>query len=197
MVKDFADALNISKIYTAIMGRASVRTDEYGCYHRDPNAPLGKELFWIEDGSVYKKIIPDVPVQFKGNEISLQKVVGMGIYPSISLLQIKQTDENEFTVSPISLDAIAGKVRAMNFARDIWAEPDEHGFPDGDNPVSYDNLAARYGWVRSDFDKEAIGYHSSFGRCVYGCGYDDWKRNVIALVGWSGDSEVALVGRDA
>jgi hypothetical protein len=204
-VKDVDDALNTSKIYTAIMGRVWVRTDDYGFFHRNPEAPLGKELLWIEDGTVYKKIIPDVPVQFKGNEISLQKVVGMGVYPSIGLLQIKQTDETEFTVSPVSLDAIAGKVRAMKFARGRWAEPDEHGFPDGDRPSLPDLFdTARYGWIRNDFDnldKKATGYHGSFSRglngAILGFDFGDWRRYVDAYGDWSLGSGVALVDHEA
>jgi len=194
-VKDVDDALNISRIYAAVMGSRWVRTDEYGVYHRDPNAPLGRELLWVERGVLYRKIIPDVPVQFNGREISLQKVVGVGIYPSISLLKGEQTDENEFTVSPVSLDAIAGKVRAMNFMRNGWAEPDEHGFPDGDKPNSVSSDTARYGWVRTDFDNKATGYHGSLARGVDDC-VDDW-RDVFAGVGWSSASGVALVGHDA
>ena len=192
-VKDVDDALNISRIYAAVMGSRWVRTDEYGVYHRDPTAPLGRELLWIEDGVLYRKIIPDVPVQFKGREISLQKVVGMGIYPSIGLLKGEQTDENEFTVSPVSLDAIAGKVRAMNFMRDGWAKPDEYGFPDGDKLSSMPSDTARYGWVRTEFDKEATGWHGSLARYVGYYGVD--RRDVYAYVEWQGGSGVALVGR--
>jgi hypothetical protein len=191
-VKDVDDALNVRGIYAAIIGSRRVRTDEYAVYHRDPTAPLGRELLWIEGGVLYRKIIPDVPVQFKGREISLQKVVGMGIYPSIGLLKGEQTDETEFTVSPVSLDAIAGKVRAMNFMRNDWAEPDEYGFPDGDKPSSVSSDTARCGWVRTNFDKKATGYHGSFGCYVV---YHHWRRFVDAGGGWSDGSGVALVGR--
>ncbi|MFH1221974.1 MAG: hypothetical protein V1492_02725 [Candidatus Micrarchaeota archaeon] len=158
------DATHATEFSLTVMGGLWHRTNEYGVYHRNPKAPLGKELLWIEEGVSYKITIPDVPVQFRGNEISLQKVVGTGIYPSTSLLQINQTGEKEFTVSPVSLDAIAGVVRAMNYARGIWAELDEDGFPDGDKPSNADT--ARYGWVITDFDKRATGYHGSFSRIV-------------------------------
>jgi len=192
-VKDVDDALNKSRIYSAVIRSRWVRTDEYGVYHRDPTAPLGRELIWIEDGLLYRKIIPDVPVQFKGREVSLQKVVGMGIYPSIGLLKGEQTDEKEFTVSPVSLDTIAGKVRAMNFMRDGWAEPDEYGFPDGDNPSSVSSDTARYGWVITDYDKKATGYHGSLARIVGGYGGED-VRGVTAKGAWQDGSGVALVG---
>jgi len=188
-VKDVDDALNKSGIYAAVMGSRWVRTDEYGVYHRDPTAPLGRELLWIEDGVLYRKIIPDVPVQFKGREISLQKVVGMGVYPSIGLLKVEQNDEKGFTVSPVSLDDIAGKVRAMNFMSG-WAEPDEYGFPDGDKPGSVSSDTARRGLVREHFDNKATGYHGSLARYV-----DDFdgRRGVDADVDWSEASGVALV----
>lgn len=193
-VKDVDDALNVSRIYAAVMGNPGVRTDEYSLYHRDPAAPLGRELLWVEGGVLYKKIIPDVPVQFNGREMSLQKVVGMGVYPSISLLKGEQTDEKEFTVSPVSLDAIAGKVRAMNFRRNGWAEPDKFGFPDGDKP-DFPSNSARYGWVRTDFDNKATGYHGSFqlgiGEFLFYSG-----RGVCAYGPWGNGSNVALVGRE-
>jgi len=196
-VKDVDDALNVSRIYTAVMGNRWVRTDEYGVYHRDPEAPLGKELLWIENGVLFRKIIPDVPVQFDGKEVSLQKVAGgMGVYDSIGLLQIVQTDEKEFTVSPIDLAALTGRLRAMNFMRDGWAETDSHGFPDASKPTSSDDPAARYGWVRTDFDKKATGYHGSLARDVYVFDYDSW-RDVDADVDWSVASGVAIVGREA
>jgi len=195
-VKDVDDALNKSGIYAAVMGSCWVRTDEYGFYHGDPTAPLGRELLWVERGVLYRKIIPDVPVQFNGREISLQKVVGMGIYPSIGLLKGEQTDENEFTVSPVSLDAIAGKVRAMNFMRDGWAEPDEFGFPDGDKRSSVLSDTARYGWVRTYFDKKATGYHGSFGQGV-GDFFFYEGRGVCAYLFWSLGSVAAVVGRES
>ncbi|MFH0884211.1 MAG: hypothetical protein V1861_00705 [Candidatus Micrarchaeota archaeon] len=196
-VKDVDDALNISRIYTAVMGNRWVRTDEYGVYHRNPEAPLGKELLWIENGVLFRKIIPDVPVQFGGKEISLQKVAGgMGVYDSIGLLQIVQTDEKEFTVSAIDLAALAGKVRAMRFMMNGWAETDSHGFPDANKPTSSANTAARYGWVRTEFDKKATGSHGSLARLVDGYG-GDYRRDVGAGGLWSNASGVAIVGRDA
>jgi len=202
-VKDVDDALNISGIYAAVMGSCWVRSDEYGFYHRDPTAPLGKELLWVERGVLYRKIIPDVPVRFNGKEVSLQKVAGgMGIYPSISLLKGEQTDEKEFKVSPVSLDAIAGEVRAMNFKRNGWAEPDEYGFPDGDKP-GFLSDTARYGWIRTDysglgvtdFDGKATGYHGSFGQGV-GDFFFYVGRGVCAYLFWSVGSVAALVGRE-
>jgi len=193
-VKDVDDALNVSGIHAAVIGSCWVRTDEYGVYHGDPTAPLGRELLWVERGVLYRKIIPDVPVQFKGREISLQKVVGMGIYPSIGLLKIEQADENEFTVSPVSLDAIAGKVRAMSFMRNGWAEVDEFGFPDRNRSSSVLSDTARYGWVRTDFHEKATGYHGSFGQGV-GDFFFYSGRGVCAYLFWSVASVAALVGR--
>ncbi len=194
-VKDVDDALNVSRIYRSAMGTCWIRADEYGIVHRDPTAPLGKELLWVEGGVRYKNIIPDVPVQFGGKEISLQKVVGMGVYPSISLLKIESTDEKEFTVSPaLDLSALAGIVRAMNFMRNGWAEPDEYGLPNGNRPTSSDT--ARHGWVRTNFDEKTTGWHGSLARNFY-LYLDDCGRYVYAGVSWSGDSGVALVGSKA
>ncbi len=192
-VKDVDDALIVSKIYKAVMGDRKVRTDEYSVYHRDPTAELGKEIFWVEGRVRYKMVIPDVPVKFDGKEISLQHVVGMGIYPSIDLLKIEATGENEVTVSPISLDAIAGKVRAMNFMRSGWAFPDEYGFPDGSKPSTTFIVAARYGWARTDFDKGATGCHGSVVRGIMDTD-NGWGRGVYAGVKWSSAIGVALVG---
>ncbi len=190
-VKDADDALNVSGIYGSIIGDRWIRTDEYGLYHKDPAARLGKEIVWVEDGIRYKKIIPDVPVQFDGKEISLQNVVGMGIYPSTRLLKIEPTDKNEFTVSAaVDLSALAGLVRAMNFMRNGWAEPDEYGFPDGNKPGSSDT--ARHGWVRTTFDKKATGWHGSMVRDL-GDQDCDLRRVVYAYDFWSGASGVALV----
>jgi len=174
------------------------RADEYGFYHRNQNAPFGTELVWIENGVRFKNIIPDVAVQFNRKEISLQKVTGgLGIYRSIGLLKIEQTDEKEFTVSPIDLADLAGKVRAMNFIRNGYAKPDEFGFPDGNTPMSFDNPDARYNVARTDFDEKATGWHGSLARIVDG--YVDWdrRRGVFANGGWYVKSGVAVISRES
>src|SRR5271157_4640109 len=68
------------------------RCRQYGFYQKDHDAPLGKEIIWIENGITYKKLIPDIPVKVKGKVISLQNAVGMGVYDSIDLLKIEQMD---------------------------------------------------------------------------------------------------------
>jgi len=190
------DASILSSSYYGVNVNGWWRADEYAFYHRDPTLAIGTELVWIEYGVRYRKIIPDVPVQFNGREISLQKVVGMGIYPSIGLLKVERTDEKEFTVSPVSLDAIAGKVRAMNFMRNGWAEPDGYGFPDGNMPSSRTNKKARCGAVRTDFDRNATGWHGSMARDVDRHGTNDRKLYVYALSVWSEASGVAIVNRE-
>lgn len=176
-VEGIAKLKDIPKItenmeFWKVVGLKPMRVAEYGFFHYDINAPLGKELLWVEPGIRFRKIIPDVPVQFDGKEISLQKVVGgMGIYDSVGLLDIKKTDENEYTVSPIDLAALEGRVRAMRFMRNGWAKSDEHGFPDGNQPDSEVPPHAKYGsWDghkygiadTHKFNEETTGYHGSF-----------------------------------
>ena len=193
-VREADDALNVSGIYRAVMGTRWVRTDQYAVYKKDPKAPLGKEVTWVEDGVRYVQQIPDVPVQFGGKEISLQKAVAMGVYDSIGLLKIEQTDTGLYTVSAVDQATLAGKVRAVDFMRGGWALTDEHGFPLASQPVSSSNSAARYGWVRSDYQKGADGWHGSVAR--YGF-YYVIRQDVYAIDGWSVASGVALVGRSA
>ena len=193
-VKDVDDALNTSRIYTAVMGDRWVRCDEYGVFHRDPNAQLGSEIVHVEQGFSYKHLVPNVPVQFDGREISLQRVTGMAIFDSIGLLQIAQTDEKELTISPVDLNALAGRVRAMRFMRNDLAFPDDYGFPNATQPASSGDKAAVYGWVRENFDKEATGYGGSFAGVVDNFG--GWL-GVCAGADWSGDSGVAFVERVA
>ena len=66
--------------------------------------------------NTYELLIPDVPVRVGGNEISLQKAAGVGIFDSIGLLEIKQ-DENLFTVSVADMDAV--KVRVVDLMRAV------------------------------------------------------------------------------
>jgi hypothetical protein len=191
---DVDDALNVSGIYPAVMGDRWVRTCEYCVYGKDYKAPLGREILWIENGALFRKLIPDVPVTFGGREMSLQKVAGgMGVYDSIGLLQITRTGEKEFTVSPTDLDALEGRVRAVRFMNNGWAHADSRGFPDAAKAASPDNPAARYGWMRTIFDKGATGWHGSFARGVGG----DGGRSVVADLNWSIACGVAVVGRDA
>jgi len=173
------------------------RCSEYGLYQKDPKAPLGKEILWIENGVTYKKLVPDVPVKVDGKEISLQKAVGMGVYDSIGLLKIEQTDSNLFVVSVVDPTAVIGKVRVVDFMRDGWALTDESGLPVASKPSSSDNPDARFGAVRTDFEKKATGYHGSLARSVYY--YDSgYRRDVYANGDWSRASGVALVnGREA
>ena len=172
------------------------RCNEYGFYQKDPKAPLGKEIIWIEDdGVAYKKLVPDVPVKVDGKEISLQRAVGFGVYDSIGLLQIEQTDSNLFEVSVIDPALVIGKVRVLDFMREGWALTEETGLPIASKSSSSDNAAARYGAVRTDFEKKVNGYHGSLIRYVV-----DWDDECKRYVGvdeiWSEVSGVALVTAD-
>lgn len=185
------DALNAAGIYPAIMGDRWVRTGEYCFYNKDPETPLGREIIWVEGGVRYRISIPDVPVRFCGKKTSLQKVTGgMGVFDSIELLQMAQTGEKEFTVSPTNPTALEGKVRAVRFMNNGWAQTDGGGLPDAGKPASPDDPAARYGWMRAIFGKGATGWHGSFARGVGG----DGGRSVVADFDWSNLSGVAIVG---
>jgi len=174
------------------------RCSEYGLYQKDPKAPLGKEIIWIENGVTYKKLVPDVPVKVNGKEISLQNAVGMGVYDSISLLKIEQTDSNLFVVSVVDPAAVIGRVRVVDFMRNGWVLTDETGLPIASKPSSSEDSDARYGAVRTDFEKKATGYHGSLARVVGGCGAGGVRRVVYAIGVWSEASGVAVVdGREA
>jgi hypothetical protein len=188
---DVDDALNAAGIYPAIMGDRWVRTGEYCVYNKDPESPLGREILWVENGVRYRIAIPDVPVRFCGKKISLQKVAGgMGVFDSIELLQITQTGEKEYAVSPTGPAALEGKVRAVRFMNNGWAQTDSGGLPEAGKPASPDDPAARYGWVRTRFEKGATGWHGSFARGVGG----DGGRSVVADFDWSNPAGVAIVG---
>jgi hypothetical protein len=170
------------------------RTAEYVVCHRDPTAKLGKRIAFTRNGIIYTHMVPDVPVSFGGTEISLQKVVGMAVYPSIGLLKLKRTGEHSYAVQPVSLDAIAGKVRAMNFMRNGWALPDEHGFPDGSHPSSRygDNEAALFGSVLAKFSLEKTnGWHGSIARPPLRT-----RRHVCVGYDWNNFSGLMLVGTE-
>lgn len=193
-VRDLDDALNVSGIYKAVMGDVWTRTNEYAAYKKDPTASLGNEIVWVEGGVVYRKLIPDVPVKVGEREISLQEAVGMAVYDSICLLQIEQTDDTLFTVSVADPSVLTGKVRVVDFMRNGWAGTDEHSFPVGSKPVSDDDPAARFGYVRNEYDQKATGWHGSVARDVY---VFLSRRTVYANVDWSNVSGVAIVGREA
>ncbi|MFA5049480.1 MAG: hypothetical protein WC501_00575 [Candidatus Micrarchaeia archaeon] len=188
--------MNSSKIYQAVMGTKWVRTDPYAVYKKDPTKPLGKKVTWVEDGVRYVQQIPDIPVMFNGKEISLQKVAAMGVYDSIDLLKIEQTDTSLYTVSVVDLETLAGRVRAVNFMRNNWALTDEYGFPLANQPVSSSNTEARYGRVRSSYEENSDGWHGSVARFfnVFDVG---GRRLVNAIDDWSVVSGVALIGRSA
>jgi len=193
-VKDHDQSLQ-SRTYRSMcrsMCKMWWRCREYAFYNKDPKAPLGKEILWVEDGTVYKKAVPDVPVKVNGKEIPLRKAVGMGVYDSIGLLKIEQVDENSFLVSVADPGGVIGKVRAVDFMRRGWALTDETGLPIASNPISSDEPSARWGIARTDFEEKATGYHGSLVR-----GFDFYNgfigRNVSADVGWSWASGVAFI----
>ncbi|MFA5049990.1 MAG: hypothetical protein WC501_03200 [Candidatus Micrarchaeia archaeon] len=188
--------MNLSEICRAVTGTKRIRTNQYAVYRKDPKEPLGKEVTWVEDGVRYVQQIPDIPVMFDGKEISLQKVAAMGVYDSIDLLEIEQTDTGLYTVSVADLETLAGRVRAVNFMRNNWALTDEYGFPLANQPSSSSNTAARYGLVRSNYQEGSDGWHGSVARYIFYFN-SGGRRFVDADVDWSGVSGVALIGRSA
>jgi len=192
-VRDINDALNVSKVYTTVMCNFWVRTKEFGVYHRDPKAPLGSEIIYVEKGVRYIHLVPDVPVQFDGKEISLRKAVAMGVYDSIDLLKVEQTNISDYTVSAVDLAALAGKVRAVDFMRNSWALTDEHGFPLASQPASSSNLAARHGWTGMHFEDESNGWQGS--PTLDAITFDG--RDVFMGCGWPFTPKVAIVGHSA
>ncbi len=171
------------------------RCSEYGLYQKDPKVPLGKEIVWVENGVIYKKLVPDVPVKVGRKEISLQKAVGMGVYDSIGLLKIEQKDSNLLVVSVVDPAAVIGKVRVVDFMRDDLALTDKTGLPIASKPSSSNNTDARFGAIRTNFDKKATGWHGSLARGTDDYGYGD-SRNVFASNNWSDAAGVAVVGHD-
>jgi hypothetical protein len=194
LVKEYDESIQ-SGAYKEVNPNNWWRCSEYGLYRKDPNAPLGKEILWIENGVTYKKLVPDIPVKVNGKELSLQKAVGMGVYDSIGLLKIEQTDSNLFVVSVVDPAAVIGRVRVVDFMRDDWALTDETGLPIASKPSSSDDPNARYGAVRTDFEKKATGYHGSLARNLIYVIVD--RRVVYAGDVWSRASGVAIVGREA
>lgn len=174
------------------------RCSEYGIYQKTRKAPLGKEITWIEFDVAYKMLIPDVPVRVNGNEVSLQKAVGMGVYDSVGLLKIEQTGDRIFTVSVIDPAAVVGRVRVVDFMENGWALTDETGIPLANMEVSPDNPDARMGGIRSflsEFDADASGWHGSLSR-GFGDRYTDSRRCVVAGGVWFYDSRVAVVSNE-
>jgi hypothetical protein len=170
-----------------------LRCSEYAFFHKDPKTPLGKEIIWIEDGVIYKKLVPDVPVKVGTKVINLQKAVGMGVYESIGLLKIEQTDDRLFVVSVVDPSTLIGKVRVVDFMRDGWALADECGLPIACRPSTFDNPNARYGMVGIDFDAMMAGYHGSLAVDV------DFfldRRIILAGANWSEAAGVAVVERE-
>ena len=164
-----------------------------------PTKPFGRELVYVEGTTRYRLEIPEVEVEFRGTKMNLQDVVGaMGIYQSISLLKIGQNGgkpNEEFKISPLEPDALAGRLRVMNFMRTglCWAHADEHGFPDGDYPAMSTFPQARRGVIRGIFDDGSTGWH---GSPTYDPGMYE-GRGVYAYVNWAWELPVAIIGRAA
>ena len=129
------------------------RTDEYVAYRKD-RSELGSEIIWtsgrtgMEIRCVLK--IPDIPMNRKGNQISLQKIPGSVVFRSTSLLSFIQKDEREFLIEP-NVDLLnQNNVRLINLGGRIVKENngefydtpvgllDNWGLPDSDRPYRYD-----------------------------------------------------------
>ena len=175
-VRQLDDALNISRIYQAVLGDSWSRALEFAFYRRgfekDLTLQMGKKLVWIEKekdlnqketGRLLIAIldlskIADVPVTLaNGSKISLQKAAGMGIIP-ISKLEIRKTEDNKkliaYEVSIASDFNPATDLKVKNAARPrVWSDSvDEDGFALNDGRVSdqvgWDIPSARFSSVR-------------------------------------------------
>lgn len=135
------------------------RTDEYVAYRKD-RSELGSEIIWtsgrtgMEIRCVLK--IPDIPINLKGNQISLQKIIGSVVFRSTSLLSFIQKDEREFLIEPnvdllnqnnVRLINLGGQISKNNSCelekrREFYDTPvgflDDWGLPDADRPYRYD-----------------------------------------------------------
>ncbi len=169
------------------------RCRQFGFYQKDHDAPLGKEIVWIENGITYNKLIPDIPVKVKGKVISLRNAVGMGVYDSIDLLKIEQKDSGLFEVSVVDPGAVKGRIMVVDFVGDGWAIPDKTGLPIASKRSTRHDRDARYGNVKTNFCDGATGWHGSLTRYDLGC----WRRVIGAFEDWSKDSGVAVVERAA
>ena len=183
-VEDLHDA-HVKKLFDGL----DFRTDEYRVY-RHPGQPLGSEISWMEDGVIYRHLVLDVPVQFEGREISLQRAAGMGVYDSISLLKIEQTDANVFTVSVVDPSSLAGRVRAADFK----AEGHTEMWDRNEWAYGHAELEGRPG-NKSGIEDGTTGYHGSISRALmcFATGYSFY--NVFPR--WSEALRVAIVDNRA
>ena len=175
-VRQLDDALNVARVYQAVLGDSWSRALEFAFYRRgfekDLTLQMGKKLVWIEKekdlnqketGRLLIAIldlskIADVPVTLaNGSKISLQKAAGMGIIP-ISKLEIRKTEDNKkliaYEVSIASDFNPATDLKVKNAARPrVWSDSvDEDGFALNDGRVSdqvgWDIPSARFSSVR-------------------------------------------------
>jgi hypothetical protein len=176
---------------------ATVRGSEYAAYNRVAGAPLGPEITWIEGSARYTHVVPDIPVNFGGKNISLRQVPGMVVYRSIESLQLNQTDEHAFTVSVVTPET--ANVRAVNFARGSFAWCDIDGYPMADMPVTFSDAylaRVRLGQMMDDyrFMEGANGWHGSLA-----CGpYREirYKRVVSADTLWATTLQAAVITKN-
>lgn len=192
-VGDHDDSISSGAYKGGIPSPAGWRCREYGFYHKDTSAPFGERITWIEGVNTYELLIPDVPVRVGGNEISLQKAAGVGIFDSIGLLEIKQ-DENLFTVSVADMDAV--KVRVVDLMRGRWAFT-EDGFPIASKPSSIENELARFAALETRYDENSNGWHGSPIRNSFD-GFKSsghtYRRYVFLCGDWFGATHVAIAG---
>jgi hypothetical protein len=167
------------------------RCRSYVAYQKDPAAPLGEKISWFEHPLTFEMRIPDVPVKISGNEISLRKACGMVVYPSISLLEITQKDDNLFVVSVVDEAKAAGVIRVVDFMRDGWALTDRAtGLPLESLRTNIGDENARTGKIASDFACGANGWHGSPTRFSYDFGA---QRTISVSCKWAVSSRIAVV----
>ncbi|MBI5227147.1 hypothetical protein HY988_01035 [Candidatus Micrarchaeota archaeon] len=178
---------SISKsYYVNLFGDIGARTDEYRAF-RYPGRMLGSEIVWTEGGISYRHLIPDVPVQFEGREISLQRTAAMAVYDSIGLLQIEQSGNNEFTVSAVDLSALAGRVRAADFMAEGYTEKwDRNEWAYGHGCL----VGLRKGG-NDGYNEKTTGWHGSTERALmaHNCGHSIFN----VFPGWAETLRVAVV----
>ena len=202
---------SVQNVSFAALNIAWTRMRGYAAYPRgfeNQDLPLGERLVYIEDGVRHGLTIPDVPVTLpNGSRVNLRQAIGMAVF-DVMKMDVRVVDDKTVEVSvtsdfnPETDVKIKDVMRPSNWSSRIDAD----GYALRGSPSNSENPDARYSYIRhadkfEDIkcrfgrDKIATGYHGPLGRGVWGgdCG----RRFVYAVVVWSVDAGVALVGRSA
>jgi len=192
-VKEHDESL-MSNAYESLQTRWW-RCREYAFYRKDLRDPLGAEIDWIENNITFRMLIPDVPVDFYGKTISLQKTVGMGVIESIRLLDITRIDTALYVVSIADPDRSKWMTKVVDFSGiDLrFALTDEDGLPIANKPSNPADPDARSGSIARTYGKAGTGWHGSL---VRGICSDCGQRKIYADLLWSTSLGVTIVDRE-